>query len=186
MTTVLVQIFLHRDTSWAFDSHSFLLSVDLHEISLNMDMKMILPVNFSGVTPNFFFNSWTLLQKCNLVNPGERFHSSSIGSPSIISKILWAGELLKHFNLYYNAVFDWEFSRILPRHNTKSEKKKKRTLRSLKNDDFITNQRQILPWRVFPINCFISIDLILFGHQFCRYVEHLFHCEILSCTLKKN
>ena len=32
---------------------------------------------------------------------------------------------------------------------------------------------------VFPIN---SVDLILFGNQFCRYVEHLFHCEIF-CIL---
>ena len=51
---------------------------------------------------------------------------------------------------------------------------------ALKIDDvFITNQRQILPWRVFPVVCFHSIDLIwLFGYQFLRYVEHLFHCEI--------
>ena len=29
------------------------------------------------------------------------------------------------------------------------------------------------------VNCLHSIDLIwLFGHQFLRYVEHLFHCEI--------
>ena len=37
----------------------------------------------------------------------------------------------------------------------------------------------MLPWRVFPINCLHSIDLIwFFGHQFVRYVEHLFHWEI--------
>ena len=50
------------------------------------------------------------------------------------------------------------------------------------DDSFITNQRQVVPWRVFPVNCFPSIDLILFGHQFRRYVEHLFHCEMF-CIL---
>ena len=33
---------------------------------------------------------------------------------------------------------------------------------------------------MFPVNCLQSLDLILFGHQICRYVEHLFHCEIFS------
>ena len=42
---------------------------------------------------------------------------------------------------------------------------------------------KILPWRVFPVDCFHSMDLIwLFGYQFRRYVEHLFHCEIF-CIL---
>ena len=32
---------------------------------------------------------------------------------------------------------------------------------------------------MFPVNCIHSIDLVwLFGYQFLRYVEHLFHCEI--------
>ena len=31
---------------------------------------------------------------------------------------------------------------------------------------------------ILPTNCFQSWDLILFKHQFCRYVEHLFECEI--------
>ena len=44
---------------------------------------------------------------------------------------------------------------------------------ALKIDDlFITNQRQILPLIIFPINYFHSRDLILFRHQFRRYVEH--------------
>ena len=41
-----------------------------------------------------------------------------------------------------------------------------------------------LPWRVFSVNCTNSIDLVwLFGYQFLRYVEHLFHCEIF-CILE--
>ena len=39
----------NREMSLAFDSHSKLLSLDPHEMSLNIDMKIILPVNFSGV-----------------------------------------------------------------------------------------------------------------------------------------
>ena len=40
-------------------------------MSLNIDMKMIRPVNFSGVTLNLNSNSRTLLQSCNVVNPGK-------------------------------------------------------------------------------------------------------------------
>ena len=40
----------------------------------------------------------------------------------------------------------------------------------------------MFPWRTFPVNCIDSIDLVwLFGYQFLRYVEHLFHCELFSC-----
>ena len=53
-------LFAYRETSRAFDSHSFLLSLDHHEMSLNIDMKMIRPVNFSGVTLNLDSSSWTL------------------------------------------------------------------------------------------------------------------------------
>ena len=68
-------------------------------MSLNIDMKMIRPVNSSGVTLNLDINSWTLLQSCNVVNPGNIFQSNSIGSPSIVSKALYSGELLNHVNL---------------------------------------------------------------------------------------
>ena len=58
-------------------------------MSLNIDMKMIRPVNSSGCLLIFDKNSWTLLQSCNVVNPGKIFHSNSIGSPSIVSKALY-------------------------------------------------------------------------------------------------
>ena len=114
-------LFAKRETSWAFDSHSFLLSLDHHEMSLNINMKMIRPVNFSGVTLNLKSNSWTLWLSGNVVNPGKIFHSNSIGSPSILSKALFSGELLNHVNLSYHVIFDWGFSFIFPRHNTESE-----------------------------------------------------------------
>ena len=114
-------LFAKRETSLAFDSHSFLLCLDLHEMSLNIDMKMIRPVNFSGVTLNLNSNSWTLWQCCNVVNPGKTIHSNSIGSPSILSKALHPGELLNNVILSSHAIFDWRFSFIFPRHNTESE-----------------------------------------------------------------
>ena len=56
-----------------------------------------------------------------MVNPGKIFHSNSIGSPSLLSKVLYSGELLNHANQSSNAVFDWVFSFIFPKHNTESE-----------------------------------------------------------------
>ena len=75
-------------------------------MSLNIDMKMIRPENFSGVTLNLDSNSWTLWDNCNVVNPGQIFHSNSIGSLSILSKVLYSDELLKNVNLSSHAIFD--------------------------------------------------------------------------------
>ena len=169
---------LQRETSWAFDSHSFMLSFDHHEMSLNIDMKIILPVKFSGVSFNLNSNSWTSWLSCNVLNPGKifhplEFHPLRINSvqvsvlrcsfeplQSLFPCSVWLGVLVYLTKTQYRIWKDVD-------------------LCALKTDDlFITNQRQILPWRVFPINCFHYIDLILFRHQFCGYVEHLFHCEI--------
>ena len=54
-------------------------------MSLNIDMKMIRTWNCSG-SLILFMNSWTLAT-CNVVNPGKIYHSNSIGSPSIVSKV---------------------------------------------------------------------------------------------------
>ena len=89
MTIFFVKIFLH--------SRSF--SLDPHEMSLNIDMKMIRHVKSSGSVLIFDKNSWTLLQSCNVVNPGKIFHSISIGPPSIVSKALYSDQLLNHTNL---------------------------------------------------------------------------------------
>ena len=40
-------------------------------MSLNIDMKMIRPLNSSGLSLIFDMKSWTLLQSCNVVNPGK-------------------------------------------------------------------------------------------------------------------
>ena len=75
-------------------------------MSLSIDMKLIRPVNSSDVSLNFDSNSWTLVQSCNVVNPGKICHSNSVGSPSILSKALYSGELLNHFNLSSHAMLD--------------------------------------------------------------------------------
>ena len=90
-------------------------------MSLNIDMKIIRPVKFCGSTLNLDSNSWTARTSCNVVNPGKILHSNSIGSPSILSKALYSGELLNHVNLSSYAIFDCGFSFIFPRHNTESE-----------------------------------------------------------------
>ena len=95
--------------------------LDHHEMSLNIDMKIIRPVKFAGSTLNLVSNSWTLSQSCNVVNHGKIFHSNSSDLPSIVSKALSSGELLNHVNLSSHAIFDCGFSFIFPRHNTESE-----------------------------------------------------------------
>ena len=103
MTIVLLQISLRRKRRVEhLPRILFLLSLDPHEMSLNIDMKITRPVDFSGVTLNLDRNSWTLWQSCNVVNPGKIFHSNSIGSPSILSKVLYSDELLNHVKLSSN------------------------------------------------------------------------------------
>ena len=55
----------NRETRLAFDSHSFALSLDPQEMSLNIDMNKILPVKFSGVSPNLNSKLLTSLLSCN-------------------------------------------------------------------------------------------------------------------------
>ena len=77
--------------------HSFSLSVIPYVMSLNIDMKIIRPWNCSG-SPILFVNFWTSWTSCNVVNPAKIFHSNSIGSPSIVSKVLKSGETLNQLN----------------------------------------------------------------------------------------
>ena len=179
MTIVLLRIFLQVEKRVEHLTRilSRCLSIPMR-CRLNIDMKIIRPVKFSGVSPNLNSNSWTLWLSCNVVNPGKMFHSNSIGSPSILSKVLYSGELLNPRQSFFPCCV---CARVLV-HLSKTQYRiwKYVDFCALKIDDLlITNQGQILPWRVFPVNCLHSIDLIwLFGHQFLRYVEHLFHCEI--------
>ena len=171
-------LFAKRETSWALDSHSVLLSLDHHEMSLNIDMKVILPVKFSGVSSNLNNKSLTLdwaatywiLGKYSTRNPLARrqFCSSFCilkkisNIPILFPCIVWMGVLVYLSKTQYRI---WEYVELC----------------ALKTDDLlVTNQRQILPWKIFPINCVHSIDLILFRHQFRRYFEHLLKGKIYS------
>ena len=80
----------NRETCSAFDSHSILLSFDHHEMSLNIDMKMILLVKFSDVSFTLSSKRLTSSLSCNVLNPGKIFNSNSIGSPSILSLFLYS------------------------------------------------------------------------------------------------
>ena len=72
-------------TNLAFFKHSSLLSFLSQEMSLNIDIKRILPVKVSGVCPRELSRSLILSQSCNVVNPGKMFHSNSVDSPLIAS-----------------------------------------------------------------------------------------------------
>ena len=78
--------------------------------------------NVVGVSPNLNSKLLTSSLSCNVLNPGKMIHSNSIGSPSILWKFLYSGEVLNHSQSLFHASFDWGFSRIFPWHNTESEK----------------------------------------------------------------
>ena len=102
MTIVLFQICVQIEKRVEHSTRIIFFCLLTHEMSLNIDMKIIRPVNVSGSTLNLDSNSWTLLQSCNVVNPGKIFISNSMGSPSILSKALYS-ELLNHVNLSSHA-----------------------------------------------------------------------------------
>ena len=162
-----------RETSLAFDSRSILLSFDLHEMSLNIDMKIILSVTFSGDTPDLNSKSWTLwlswwtqwiLRRYSTRIPLAHHQFC----PSFCIPVLfWTTQifvpmqcLIEGSRVSYQEYRIWKYVEDLC---------------ALKTDDlFITNQRQILH----------SIDLMFFGHQFFTHVGHLFHCEIFAFLME--
>ena len=75
--------FANMETTLEFATHSSSLPLPSQEMSLNIDIKRILPVKVSGASSNLLRRSVTLPQSCNVVNPGKMFHSTSVGSPFI-------------------------------------------------------------------------------------------------------
>ena len=84
----LPNFFANMDTTLAFATHFSSLPLPSQEMSLNIDINKILPVKFSGVSPNLLSKLLTFSQSCNVSNPGKIFHSNFVGSPSIPSKSL--------------------------------------------------------------------------------------------------
>ena len=78
----------YKGTSRAFARHSFSLSFVPQEMSLNIDKSRILPVKFSGISPNLYSKLLTFSLSCNVLNPGRIFHSNSVGYPLIPSQSL--------------------------------------------------------------------------------------------------
>ena len=93
----------------------------LQSMSLNMDMKMILSLNRSGLMFLLSRSLWILWRICNAVNPGKIFHSNSIGSPS------GRNSSPKQVTIRDSATWPFHFrfasseASILPKHNTESE-----------------------------------------------------------------
>ena len=106
------------DTSLELAIHSVSLSLFLHMMSLNIDMKIIRPLNCDG-SLILVMNSWTLLMSCNVVNDGK--YSTRI--PSVLRRLcpMFCIETLNHSNCRCQTAFDIGFSFTFPRHNTESE-----------------------------------------------------------------
>ena len=85
-----------------------LLSLDPHEMSLNIDMKMIRPLNFSGATLNLDSNSWTmwLSSKCgeSWEDVPLEFHWLTINSVQS-SVFWWTFEPLQ--SVFPNSIWFW-------------------------------------------------------------------------------
>ena len=121
MTNVLVKIFSNKmETSLGLNSHSRSLSSDPHEMSLNIDMKIIRPWNCAGVA-HFVHELLDFVAELQCGESWEIFHSNSIGSPSLVSKVLYCDELLNQLIFSSQTVFDCGFSFIFPRNDTESE-----------------------------------------------------------------
>ena len=84
-------LFANKDPFVMLAIHSSSLSSVHHVMSLNIDMTLIRPWNCAG-SLILFMNFWTSSTSCNVMNPWNIFHSNSIGSPSIVSKVLSCGE----------------------------------------------------------------------------------------------
>ena len=79
------KFFASMETTLDFATHSSSLPLLSQAMSLNIDIKRILPVKVSGVCPKSLSRSVTLPPSCNVVNPGKMFHSNSVDSPLIAS-----------------------------------------------------------------------------------------------------
>ena len=114
-------LFANKDTSVALAIHSRSLSSDPHEMSLNIDMKMIRPVNYSDFS---LFLTWTRGRCCRAamwwilwIIPLE-FHRLSVNC--VQSSVLWW--IFEPTQLLFpNSTLDAGFWFTFPRYSTESE-----------------------------------------------------------------
>ena len=71
-------------------------------------MKIIRPLNCDG-SPIFDHELMNFVDELQCGESWQIFHSNSIGSPSIVSKVLYCGELLNHVNLSSQTGLDVGF-----------------------------------------------------------------------------
>ena len=165
------------ETTSTFAKHSSSsLPLLSQEMSLNIDINRTVPVKFSGVSPKMLSKLLTSPQSCNVSKPGKMFHSNSVGSPLIPS----VSVALRSCDPSYPVLPSFVGLRILMNPSkTQHRIWKDVDFCALKIDDgFVTNQWQMFPWVFFLMNLNHIGDLILFAHQFCRYVEHFLQGEI--------
>ena len=104
MTNVLLDIQRHK--CGISNTFRFIVFIS-HMMSLNIDMKILRPLNCDG-SPILVMNSWTLLMSCNVVNPVKYSTRIPSGLRQLCSR-LYSGELLNHVNLFSQTVFDGGF-----------------------------------------------------------------------------
>ena len=114
-TTVLFQIFLHSKIRIEHFPDSLLHCLLFHKkMSLNIDINRILPVKFSGVSPNLYSKLLTSSLSCNVLNPGKYSTRIPLAHHRFCHLI--------HPNVCSHASLDSGFSKIFPGHNKESEK----------------------------------------------------------------
>ena len=173
MTNVQLENFLQIKTSVEIAIHSFLLSLVLQMMSLNIDMNDNSSMELFWVRP---FRSWTfgLLGELRCSESWENipleFHRLSINC--VQSSVLWW--IFEPTQLFFPSnIWCWDLIHL--------SKVKKRIWKYINvcmrytDDFFIINQRQLSPWRIFPSDLRHSKNLTWFtDYQQFRYVEHPF------------
>ena len=122
MTTVLFRIFLHTEKRvWHSPGILFHCLLIHKKMSLNIDMNMILPVKFSGVSSNLNSKRLTSSLSCNVLNPGKYSTRIPLAHRRFCQSFCNFEEDFNHHNLCSHASLDSGFCKIFPRHNTESE-----------------------------------------------------------------
>ena len=120
MTNVLLRIFLQIQTQmWHNNTFLFIVcnsSYDViehrHEDYSSLELVWV---------AHFVHELLDFLDELQCSESWEIFHSNSIGSPSIVAKVLSCEESLNKPNCCSQTIFDVGFSLIFPKDNTESE-----------------------------------------------------------------
>ena len=107
MTNVLLEnVFANTDTSGGINNTFLFIVLNSPYDVIEHRHDDYSSLELIWVRSFLFMNLWTSSTSCNVVNPGKIFHSNSIGSPSIVSKVLYCGGSLNQPNCSSQTVFD--------------------------------------------------------------------------------